>query len=278
MLPQTSISPYLLCFSHVFAAVLFFQHGAQKLFGFAGSRVVPLDDLQGTQRGIAGLLETVGPVLLGAGLFTRFTAFVLCGEIAVAYFVSWSPRGFWPIANGGEEAVLFCYLVPLAGLGRASAWSVDVWLRGLSWRPRRLAWEPHARAVLRFIVGFIIVQHGARKAFGLLAVVGGRTGAPPVRPGRASRSNRLHGCGDPRAADVGLFTRQPLAVIAPELFAASVFVAAPRGVWPIRNGGIEALLMMAILAYFVACGAGAWSVDRLRTRRPQPEDASASAA
>ena len=78
-------SPYLILGLRIAAALLFFQHGAEKLFGFAGAQ--PVTDLF-AQRGVAGLIETIGPILLVAGLFSRFTAFILCGEMAVAYFQS----------------------------------------------------------------------------------------------------------------------------------------------------------------------------------------------
>ena len=100
-------TPYLLSVSRMVLAVLFFQHGAEKIWGFAGGRI---DTAYNTLHGVAGPLEVVGGTLLALGLFTRFTAFILCGEMAVAYFSRWAPRGFWPISNGGEEAVICCYM------------------------------------------------------------------------------------------------------------------------------------------------------------------------
>ena len=87
--------------------LLFFQHGAEKLWGFAGGRI---DHNFYTLHGIAGPLEAIGGALLAAGILTAPVAFLLCGEMAVAYFMTWAPRGFFPIANGGEESVLFCFL------------------------------------------------------------------------------------------------------------------------------------------------------------------------
>ena len=71
----------------------------------------------------AGFLEVVGGLLLVLGLFTRPVAFLLCGEMAVAYFRQHAPRGFWPIINGGELAVLYCFVflyLALAGPGPVS--------------------------------------------------------------------------------------------------------------------------------------------------------------
>jgi putative oxidoreductase len=154
---------------------------------------------------------------------------------------------------------------------------VDGWLerrrlasgrQPLAWTRRLQSLEPYARAVLRIIVGFLLVQHGARKAFGLLTViVGGRRGVPPLA---IDALPALTGYVDLVAGSLlmlGLFVRQTALVVAIELLVAYVFVAAPRGPWPIRNGGGEALLEAAILAWFVTCGAGAWSLDRARARR-----------
>jgi putative oxidoreductase len=100
-------APYLLSVLRIVAGLLFMQHGGEKLWGFAGGRI----DLNFPQlHALAGPIELIGGLFITLGLFTRATAFILCGEMAVAYFRSWAPRGFFPINNGGEEAVLFCYL------------------------------------------------------------------------------------------------------------------------------------------------------------------------
>src|SRR2546422_9188304 len=91
------------------AAFLFVAHGPQKLFGFpaAGpSSPVPLISLLG----LAGTLETGGGTLLLLGLFTRPVAFLLAGEMAVAYFLRHAPHGFWPLVNRGELPGLFFLL------------------------------------------------------------------------------------------------------------------------------------------------------------------------
>jgi putative oxidoreductase len=266
-------APYVLLALRIISALLFFQHGAEKLFGFAGARAVTPESLL-TMRGIAGLLETIGPALLIVGLFTRLIAFILCGEMAVAYFMSWAPRGFWPINNGGEEAVLFCYLYLWLVTMGPGPWSVDGWVQNTFRRGRPASltqWlsslEPYARSILRIIVGFIIVQHGARKAFGVLAVmVGGRRNVPPLAldglPGMTGYLDLVTGT----FLMLGLFTRPTAVVVAIELVLAYILAAAPRGPWPIRNGGGEALLAAAILVYLTVVGAGAWSADRVRTR------------
>jgi len=90
---------------------MFIQAGSMKLFAVPigvppNGGTVPL----ASQMGVGAVLEVAGGILLLLGLFTRPVAFVLAGEMAVAYFQFHFPRGFWPIANGGVDAVLYCFL------------------------------------------------------------------------------------------------------------------------------------------------------------------------
>lgn len=87
-------------------SLTFMLHGTQKLLGFPSGKVVQLASLIG----VAGALELLGGALLCLGLWTRPVAFILSGQMAVAYFYAHAPRGFWPIANGGELAVLYCFV------------------------------------------------------------------------------------------------------------------------------------------------------------------------
>jgi putative oxidoreductase len=89
-------------------AFLFMQHGGQKLFDFPIAKGGAAIELF-SQMGLAGILELFGGLLLLLGLYTRPVAFLLAGEMAVAYFIAHLPRGFWPIANKGELAVMFCF-------------------------------------------------------------------------------------------------------------------------------------------------------------------------
>src|SRR5438874_10598949 len=117
-------APYLLSVLRIVAAFSFVTHGTQKLFA------VPVTELQervplASLAGLAGGLETCGGLLLLLGLFTRPVAFILSGEMAVAYFLRHAPRGLWPILNRGELAVLFCFLwLYLAATG-PGPWSLD---------------------------------------------------------------------------------------------------------------------------------------------------------
>jgi putative oxidoreductase len=115
----------------IFAAFLFIHHGTQKLFHYPASGAPgptePLNLLSLT--GIAGILEVFGGAMLLVGLLTRPVAFLLAGEMAVAYFKSHAPRAFLPIVNRGELASLFCFLFLYFSVAGAGAWSIDSWIR-----------------------------------------------------------------------------------------------------------------------------------------------------
>jgi putative oxidoreductase len=107
----SSWAPYVLSLLRIIAAFLFLQIGTAKLFAFPaavmpGGGTAALASLAG----VAGALEVVGGALLLVGLFTRPVAFLLSGEMAVAYFMGHAPQGFWPVLNGGGPAVSFCFL------------------------------------------------------------------------------------------------------------------------------------------------------------------------
>lgn len=263
-------SAYVLCVVRVTCGLLFWQHGLEKLFGFAGAQPEPT--LWGI-RGVGGLLEFIGGPLLALGLFARPTAFILSGEMAVAYFRAWAPRGFFPIANGGEEATLNAFIFLWLVAAGAGAWSLDDALRrrfGVSVIEHRLAtWEPRLRAVLRLILGLLITLHGIRKVFDVLPSVAGRRGAPPLAlDSLPTPIGVLEIVAGPLLM-LGLFVRPIAALVAIEAFLAYMLVAQPRTLWPIRNGGIEALLYASTLLYFATAGAGAWSLDAWRGRHSQ---------
>lgn len=119
-------TPYLLSILRVVAAFLFVQYGATKLFAFPaavmpGGGTVPFASLLG----IAGTLELAGGALLFVGLFTRPVAFVLSGEMAVAYFMVHAHQGLWPVLNGGAPAVFFAFLWLFISAVGPGPWSID---------------------------------------------------------------------------------------------------------------------------------------------------------
>jgi len=116
-------APRLLSVLRIMAALLFMAHGTTKLFGFPDSGR-PGPELFSLM-GFAGTLEVVGGALLAIGLFTRPVAFILSGMMAVAYFMAHAPQNFFPIKNGGESAILFCFVFLYLVAAGAGSWSVD---------------------------------------------------------------------------------------------------------------------------------------------------------
>src|SRR3954467_2705945 len=128
-----SWSPYLLSIMRIVAAFLFIQYGTAKLLALPaavmpGGGTAPLTSLAG----IAGALEMVGGAFLLLGLFTRPVAFILSGEMAVAYFMGHAPQGFWPVLNQGSPAILFCFLWLYISSSGPGPWSLDAKLRNRS--------------------------------------------------------------------------------------------------------------------------------------------------
>ena len=118
--------PRALAALRVVTAYLFITHGAAKLFGFPHQAM--LDGLKlASLPGAAGILELVGGALLLIGLFTRPVAFVMCGFMAVAYFMAHAAQGnvLVPMLNKGELAVLYCFVFLYLAVAGAGAWSVD---------------------------------------------------------------------------------------------------------------------------------------------------------
>jgi putative oxidoreductase len=103
------------------AGLLFAFHGVQKMFGILGGQQPPFL----SQIWFAGVIELVGGVLIAVGLFTSLAAFIASGEMAVAYFQAHAPKGTWPTLNGGELAVLYCFLFLYIAARGGGRYSID---------------------------------------------------------------------------------------------------------------------------------------------------------
>jgi putative oxidoreductase len=117
-------SPYALAVLRIVTALIFMLHGTQKLLGFPAppqSGTPPLLSLYG----IGGILELAGGLLILIGLFTRPVAFILAGEMAVAYWMFHAPRSMYPLLNGGDAAILYCFVFLLFVFTGPGAWSID---------------------------------------------------------------------------------------------------------------------------------------------------------
>ena len=106
----------------IMTALLFISHGTQKLFGFPASQ---MDGSLPTMLLVAALLELVGGIVVLIGLFTRPVAFILSGQMAVAYFMAHAPSNFFPALNGGDAAILFCFIFLYLFVAGPGAFSVD---------------------------------------------------------------------------------------------------------------------------------------------------------
>jgi putative oxidoreductase len=121
-----SWAPYVLSVLRIVTAFLFVQYGTGKLFAWPGPLMpgggtAPLASLAG----VAGALEAFGGALLLIGLFTRPVAFLLSGEMAVAYFMAHAPHGFWPVLNQGAPAVWYCFVFLYFSSVGGGPWSLD---------------------------------------------------------------------------------------------------------------------------------------------------------
>lgn len=121
-------APRLLSVLRIVTALLFMQHGSQKLFGIPAAPGFPSQ--LASLFGLAGILELFGGLLILLGLFTRPVAFILAGEMAVAYFLFHARRGFWPLLNQGELAALYCFVFLYLAAAGGGPWSIDsLWRR-----------------------------------------------------------------------------------------------------------------------------------------------------
>ena len=120
----TAWSPRLLSVLRIVAAFLYLLHGTQKLFGVPPSASGATVELA-SRLGAAGIIETIGGLLILLGLFTRPAAFICSGEMAFAYFLAHAPRGPLPNMNGGELPVLYCFIFLYLAAAGGGAWSLD---------------------------------------------------------------------------------------------------------------------------------------------------------
>ena len=121
--------PRVLSILRIVTGLLFMEHGLNKLFDFPPTPNHQPYVLMTLVPGLAGLIEAIGGFLLTVGLFTRSVAFILSGEMAVGYFMSHAPRGFFPIQNGCDAAILYCFIFFYLFVAGGGEWSLDRMLR-----------------------------------------------------------------------------------------------------------------------------------------------------
>ena len=117
----STLSPHALAALRIMAGLLFLEHGLIKMIGFPG----PGPETLPPMILVAGLIETFGGLLLVLGLFTRPAAFLSSGLMAAAYFIGHAGGSFWPSANGGEAAILYCFVFLYIFVAGPGAWALD---------------------------------------------------------------------------------------------------------------------------------------------------------
>ena len=117
--------PRMLSILRIMTGLLFLEHGTAKIFDFPHQPDHKTWVLMTLVPGIQGLLEVIGGALITVGLFTRIVAFILAGNMAVAYFMSHAPQNFYPLLNRGDAAILYCFVFLYLWLAGGGEWSLD---------------------------------------------------------------------------------------------------------------------------------------------------------
>lgn len=124
------LSPMVLGLLRIVSGLLFFEHGLQKFVSFPPGQMAGSGLGFGSAGAYAGVIELVCGFLIAIGLFTRPAAFLASGTMAFAYFIAHAPQNFFPVNNGGDAAILYCFLFLYFVFAGGGAWSVDTMRRG----------------------------------------------------------------------------------------------------------------------------------------------------
>jgi len=129
--------PRMLSILRIMIGLLFLEHGTSKYLSLPVSPSTGVAPV--SLSGINGMIELVGGVLIVLGLFTRPVAFILAGDMAVAYFMAHAPRGFFPLLNAGELAIIYCFVFLYLAVAGGGVWSLDHLRAGN--KTSRVAWR-----------------------------------------------------------------------------------------------------------------------------------------
>ncbi len=262
--------PRILSITRIVVAYLFIQHGTQKLFGYPTNQPRETVELI-SMLGLAGVLELFGGLAILLGIFTRPVAFILSGQMAVAYFTVHASGGFWPLFNGGDLAMFYSFFFLYLAAAGPGPWSLDH-KRGKTQPAGFLApYEQHLLGALRIIVAFLFIPHGTEDMIGW-------PWPANEEPFEGADFSRINGYAHliemilgPFIL-VGLFTR-PMAFILSGQMAFAYFLShQPRAFFQIVNGGEDTTFFAFIFLLFAAVGGGAFALDRLRkgTKTAEP--------
>jgi putative oxidoreductase len=118
-------SPYALALLRIMSGLIFLEHGTQKFLGFPAGEAAGSGWALNNPAAFAGIVELVAGILITIGLFTRPAAFVASGTMAVAYWMAHAPQNAFPVNNGGDAAILYCFAFLYVMFAGPGAWSVD---------------------------------------------------------------------------------------------------------------------------------------------------------
>jgi putative oxidoreductase len=124
---RVALEPHMLSILRIMVGLLYMEHGLNKLFDFPPTPTHMAYRVFSLVPGLAGPLELFGGLLIALGLFTRPVAFILSGEMAFAYFMAHAPRSFFPFLNGGDAAILYCFIFLYFAVVGGGVWSLDRW-------------------------------------------------------------------------------------------------------------------------------------------------------
>ena len=189
------------------------------------------------------------------------------GQMAVAYFDQWAGRGLFPISNGGEEAVIFCFTYLWLVTAGPGPWSVDRWS---AWKSRlaRLfyKWEPWGRAVARIVLAFTFTLHGYRHVFGLLGKSAGRAAIIPLAIDQLPAFVGWWEIAGGLLLLLGLYTRFSAAITCLELVAAYLLESAPRGCGPFTTAATRPCSTLRCFSPSLLTAPGRWPSIRCAIR------------
>jgi putative oxidoreductase len=121
----SNLTPYALAILRIVAGLIFLEHGTQKLLGFPAGERAFVEAF--TLSWWAGVFELILGTLTTLGLFTRLAAFIAAGEMAFAYWLAHAPQNFFPVNNGGDAAILYCFVFLFLVFAGPGKWSIDGW-------------------------------------------------------------------------------------------------------------------------------------------------------
>jgi putative oxidoreductase len=252
------LSPYLLSLLRISVGIVFIRHGMQLLFGF------PFGGMNHdftTLAGIGGLLGFAGGILVMLGLFTRPVTFFLSGMMAVAFFADVVPKSgtLWTLREG-ESAVFYCFAYLFFSAAGGGVLSLDhlIWRKdGAPYPFRSPRWSPYLLSLMRFMIGYMYIQHGTEKLWGYPA-------------GRIDHDFlSLHGFAGLLELPggilmmLGLFVRPAGFILAGQMAVAYWARWAPRGFWRSLIVGEASIYFCFAYLLMSAIGGGPWSLDQI---------------